>query len=50
MSEGLDREGFVDALAEHRAEERVDRDEKLRRELEQVDQIATTVADPPSGD
>jgi hypothetical protein len=46
MSEGVNREHLADALAEQRAEERLARDEQVRRELEQVDNIASTVAEP----
>jgi hypothetical protein len=50
MSEGVDREHLVDALDEQRAEERLARDEYVRRELEQVDNIASTVAKPSPGE
>ena len=46
MSEGVDRAHLVDALAEQRAQERLDRHEQVRRELEQVDDIASSVAAP----
>jgi len=48
MTEGVDRVHLADALARQRAEERLARDEQVRRELEQVDTIAATVAPAPA--
>ena len=50
MSAAMDRYELVDALAEQRSGERAARDDQLRRELEQVDQIAATVAESASDD
>jgi len=48
MSELADRQRLLMSIDEQRLVERAERDEQLRRQLEQADRIVESVAQPPT--